>query len=209
MTQQPVNQPPPGPGQSTPRAGPSHSPRSGAHRPRRPLWHDILPAVVVLIAVAALVVGIFQLKDSVLGTTSATSGSTGPADDDAVPSAPTAPVSTSPTGTPSASATPTKTTPTKTAPTINRSVSVHVYNATSRTGLAKGAASKLSGAGWKASSAGNQTGFGGSTTVYYTKDSLKATAKAIAKDLGGYPTKQSTAYGGSGVIVILASDYSS
>jgi len=159
------------------------------------------------VAVAALVVGIFQLKDSVLGTTSATSGSTGPADDDAGPTAPTAPVSTSPTGTPSA--TPTKTTPTKTAPTINHAVSVHVYNATSRTGLAKGAASKLSAAGWRASSAGNQTGFGGSTTVYYTKDSLKATAKAIAKDIGGYPTKQSTAYGSSGVIVILASDYSS
>ena len=90
---------------------------------------------------------------------------------------------------------------------INRAARVTVYNSTSRTGLAKGAASKLSGDGWRASSGGNQTGFNGSTTVYYTRPALRATAKAIAKDLGGYPVKQSTAYGSTGVIILLASDY--
>jgi hypothetical protein len=203
----PANQPFPGPAESPDRAGPSHSPRSGAHRPRRPLWHDILPAVVVLVAVAALVFGIFQLKDSVLG--SAGTSNNGPVDSgpqEPQPSAPTAPVST--TAKPSASRTPTKPA-TASTPTINRAVKVKVYNSTSRTGLAKGAASKLSAASWNADSAGNQHGFSGSTTVYYTKASLRLTAKAIAKDLGGYPVRESTAYGSTGVIVILASDYSS
>ncbi|MDP9220520.1 MAG: LytR C-terminal domain-containing protein [Actinomycetota bacterium] len=206
MSHPTANQPFPGPPQSPPRAGPSHPPRSGAHRPRRPLWHDILPAVVVLVAVAAVVFGIFQLKDSVLG--SAGTSSNGPVDSgpqDPQASAPTAPVST----TPKASASSPSKAVTPSTPTVNRAVKVKVYNATSRTGLAKAAASKLSAANWNADSAGNQHGFSGSTTVYYTKASLRATAKAIAKDLGGYPARESTAYGSTGVIVILASDYSS
>jgi CCR4-NOT transcriptional regulation complex NOT5 subunit len=161
---------------------------------------------VVLVAVAALVFGIFQLKDSVLGSAGTSNNrpvDAGPQDPQG--SAPTAPVST--TAKPSASSTPTKPV-TASTPTINRAVKVKVYNSTSRTGLAKGAASKLSAANWNADSAGNQQGFSGSTTVYYTKASLRATAKAIAKDLGGYPVRESTAYGSTGVIVILAGDYS-
>jgi hypothetical protein len=165
---------------------------------------------VVLLAVVALVFGIFQLKDSVLGSgNTATSGPVDSGDPDPQATAPTAPVST--TAKPSASTTPTKTvTPSSstTTATVDHAVRIKVYNSTSRTGLAKGAASKLSGQDWNADSAGNKS-FSGSTTVYYPKASLKATAKAIAKDLGGYPVKESTAYGSSGVVVILASDYSS
>lgn len=187
------------------RGGPAHSPRSGAHRPRRPLWHDIAPTLVVLVAVLALVVGVFLLKDSVLGSSStSSSGPSVPGDDDQQSPAPTAPASTgTPSGSPSSSATSTA----SSAPTVNKNVRVHVWNATSRSGLAAGAASKLTGKGWRASSAGNQSGFGGGTTVYYTKASLRVTAKAVAKALGGYPVKQSTAYGSTGVVVVLGSDY--
>lgn len=172
------------------------------------MWHDIVPALVVLVAVLALVFGFYQLKDSVLGTTSSsTSDTPDTAAQDEQPTAPTAPVTTSPSATGSASPSSSSSSPPP-AQTVNHDARVKVYNATSRTGLAKGAAGKLGGAGWKASSAGNQTGFGGSTTVYYTRPALRATAKAIAKDLGGYPVKLSTAYGSSGVIVILGADYS-
>jgi hypothetical protein len=200
----PAGPPPTGPAPAPGRAGPAHSPRSGAHRPRRPLWHEILPALVVLLAVAALVIGIFALKDSVLGSSStSSSGSSVPGDDDNQPAAPTAPTSG-----PSASATASHSPSSTPAPTVNRAVQVHVWNATSRSGLAKGAATKLSGTGWNASSAGNQSGYTGGTAVFYAKPSLKATAKAVAKDLGGYPARLSSAYG-SGVVVVLGSDYQS
>jgi hypothetical protein len=163
-----------------------------------------VPALVVLVAVIALVIGIVVLKDSVLGSSStSSSGPSVPGPDDNQPAAPTAPTS-GPSATATASHSPSKTA----APTVNHSVQVHVWNATSRTGLAKGAAGKLSGKGWTASSAGNQTGYTGGTTVFYAKASLKLTAKAVAKDLGGYPARLSSAYG-SGVVVILGSDYQS
>lgn len=159
----------------------------------------------MFVAVLALVVGVFLLKDSVLGSSS-TSGS-GPSvsgDEDPQSPAPTAPAST---GTPSGSPSSSATTTASSAPTVNKNVRVHVWNATSRSGLAAGAASKLTGKGWQASSAGNQSGYGGGTTIYYTKASLRVTAKAVAKALGGYPVKQSTAYGSTGVVVVLGSDY--
>jgi hypothetical protein len=163
-----------------------------------------VPALVVLVAVAAVVIGIFALKDSVLGSSStSTSGPSVPGDDDNQPAAPTAPTSG-----PSATATASPSTSRTPAATVNRDVQVHVWNATSRTGLAKGAAGDLSGKGWKASSAGNQSGYTGGTAVFYAKASLKLTAKAVAKDLGGYPARLSATYG-SGVVVVLGSDFPS
>ena len=91
---------------------------------------------------------------------------------------------------------------------VIHSTRISVFNATSRSGLAKGATVKLTNAGWtRASTGGNKTGFTGSTTVFYAKSSLKATAKAAAKDLGGYSYAESSAYGSSGLTVILGSDY--
>jgi LytR cell envelope-related transcriptional attenuator len=198
----PTGPPPAGPAAVTGRAGPAHSPRSGAHRPRRPLWHEIVPGLVVLLAVTALVFAVFALKDSVLGSSStSSSGPSGPSVQDNQPAAPTAPTSG-----PSAGATASRSAPSTAAPTVNRSVHLHVWNSTSRTGLAKGAVGKLSGKGWQASSAGNRTGYAGGTAVFYAKASLKLTAKAVATDLGGYPARLSAAYG-SGVVVILGSDY--
>jgi hypothetical protein len=149
-----------------------------------------------------LVIGVFALKDSVLGSSStASSGAAPPADEDQQGPAPTAPTSSTATTSPSSTAT------AKATPTVNKAARVHVWNGTGRTGLAAGAATKLSGKGWNASSAGNQSGYGGRTTVYYPRPALLPTAKAVARALGGYPVKLSTAYGSSGVIVVLGSDY--
>jgi hypothetical protein len=155
-----------------------------------------------MIAVLALLGGVFLLKDSVLGSSStSSSGSVPPDDEDQQSAAPTAPQSSSATTSPSSTATGSS------APTVNKNVRVHVWNGTSRSGLAAGAAQKLSGKGWSASSAGNQSGYGAKTTAYYPRAALRATAKAVARSLGGYPVKLSTAYGSSGVIVVLGSDY--
>ena len=91
---------------------------------------------------------------------------------------------------------------------VIHSTKISVFNATSRSGLAKGATVKLTAAGWtRASTGGNKTGFTGSTTVFYPTSALKATAKAAAKDLGGYSYAESSAYSSSGLTVILGSDY--
>ncbi len=195
------------PAAPTDRGGPAHSPRSGAHRPRRPLWHDVLPIAVVALAVVALIIGIFQLKASVLGGTSTATSNTGPIDDPNGPAATATGTSTA-THTPKPSTSPTsKATSTATAVVI-RSTRISVFNATSRSGLAKGATAKLSDAGWtRASTGGNKTGYTGSTTVFYPTSALKATAKAAAKDLGGYSYAESSAYSSSGLTVILGSDY--
>jgi hypothetical protein len=184
----------------------THSSRSGAHRPRRPVWHDILPLTVIALAVVALVIGIFELKDSVLGGTTGSTTSNGPVDDPNGPAAnPTG--SGTGTGTATAGTSPTSTASATTSAVVSRSVKVGVFNATSRSGLAKGATNKLSDAGWThATTAGNKT-FSGGTTVFYPTAGLKATAKAVAQDLGGYAVEQSSAYGSSGLTVVLGSDY--
>jgi hypothetical protein len=162
----------------------------------------VAPVLVVLVAVVALVVGGFVLKDSILGSSStSSSGGAPPADEDQQSPAPTAPASTGATSSPSSTATG------GSAPTVNKAARVHVWNGTSRSGLAAGAAQKLSGKGWHATSAGNQSGYGGRTTVYYPRAALRPTAKAVAQALGGAPVRLSTAYGSSGVIVVLGSDY--
>jgi hypothetical protein len=192
----------------TNRPAPSHSPRSGAHRPRRPLWHDIVPLVVVALAVVALVVGIFELKDSVLGGTSAATTSNGPSDDNGAPAPATATGSRTASATATSTAAPSATT--SATATVSHSTRISVYNATSHTGLARGATTKLTGAGWpRATTGGNKTDYTGSTTVFYPSSSLRATARAVAADLGGYAVEQSTQYGSSGLTVILGSDYQS
>jgi LytR cell envelope-related transcriptional attenuator len=181
----------------------THSSRSGAHRPRRPVWHDLLPLTVIALAVVALAIGIFELKDSVLGGTSGATTGNGPVDDPNGPAAnptgsatQTAPASPSPTSTASA-----------TSAVVSHSVKVSIFNATSRSGLAKGATTKLSDAGWTHATTGGNKTYSGATTVFYPTAGLKATAKAVAQDLGGYAVEQSSAYGSAGLTVLLGSDY--
>jgi hypothetical protein len=192
------------------------TPRSGAHRPRRPLWHDLLPVVVVVVAVLALAIGAFELKDSVLGTGSSPSSGNAGDEDPGQGAAPTAPTSTSATS----SATSTKThtsSPTSTASpsssatgaTVNHALAFQVLNSTNRSGLAAKATSKLKSAGWKARNGGNERRFSSPTTVYYGKASLAATAQAIAASLGGYRVHLTSTYGPNAVTVVLGSNYSS
>jgi hypothetical protein len=160
--------------------------------------------------VVALVVGIFELKDSVLGGTSAVTTSNGPSDDNGVPAPTTASHTPSATATGTAGSSGTSSATSSATARVSHSTRISVFNGTSRSGLARGATTKLTGAGWtRATTGGNKTSFSGSTTVFYPSSALRATARAVAADLGGYAVQQSTQYGSSGLTVVLGSDYQS
>jgi LytR cell envelope-related transcriptional attenuator len=174
----------------------------------------MLPVLVVVIAVLALAIGAFELKDSVLGTGSTPSSGNAGDEDPGQGAAPTAPTSTSATSSPTTTHTssPTSTASpsgSATSAPVNHALAFRVLNATSRSGLAARATSKLKAAGWKASNGGNERRFSSPTTVYYGKASLAATAKAIAASLGGYRVHLTSTYGSNAVTVVLGSNYTS
>lgn len=199
----------PPPGTPPGRAATPTAQRSGAHRPRRPIWHDAVPAAVVLVLLAALVFGVYELKGTFdSGTTSSQSGPL-PPDDDNPPTATSTHTSTA-TKTHTSTNSPTSSA-TTTSSTVDKSLTISVYNATSRSGLAASAAGVLSRAGWKSKVGGNETRFTPpGTTVYYGSAALKATAQAVEKSLDGpYRIHQSATYGTGAVSVVLGSDYTS
>jgi hypothetical protein len=85
-----------------------------------------------------------------------------------------------------------------------------VLNATKRSGMAASAASRLRNAGWTIRQTGNYSAGVDGTTVFYGRGSLKATADAVAKDLGApVVTQESADFGSSRITVVLGADYQS
>lgn len=110
---------------------------------------------------------------------------------------------------PASTAAPTKsTTPTPT-PTANRSASVTVLNGTTRAGIGRGAAAKLTPLGYQVPTPTNAPSSTVQvTTVYYTKADDKATAEDVAKALGASKVEESQEFASSGAIVaVLGQDY--
>lgn len=101
--------------------------------------------------------------------------------------------------TPSATSTP--------APTADRTLAVSVLNSTSTSGLAAKGAAKLRAAGWTIRSTGNYRGGVSGTTVFYGSGALRATAQAVAADLGVGAVTESADFGASRVTVVLGGDY--
>lgn len=97
--------------------------------------------------------------------------------------------------------TPTRTpTPTPTiVPTVNPSLNVNVLNGTTKTGLAKTVADKLTAAGWKVGSYANADNSAiPATVVYYGKPANQAAALGVVQSLPGATIQQSTAYDDTG-----------
>lgn len=176
--------------------------RSGAHRPRRSLLVEVVPALLIVLAVAGVAVGAWQLNR----TTAATVAASGGPADGAGPG---------PDATASGSSRPTASTPTASIPTasgsptsgpVDRSVSVTVLNGTQRSGLAGRAATALRATGWTVRVGNERTTR--PTTVVYPSGAQQATAQALAVDLGGSPAvEQSGRYGGARLTVLLGADY--
>ena len=186
--------------------------RSGAHRPHRSPLLEVLPVLLVLLAVLGVGVGVWQLNRSTASTVAASGGPADGAGAGADPTTSAAPTATTPSATPSAtpSTTPSTTSvPTSTATAtsggVDRAVTVSVLNATKRSGLARRAASALRAGGW-AVTTGNERGQSPPTTVFFLDTDQQATAQAIADDLGGSPAvEQSSAY--RSITVVLGDDY--
>lgn len=183
--------------------------RSGAHRPRRSPLVEVLPAVLVLLAVLGVGVGVWQLDRSTAGTVAASGGpadAEGRAADATTSPSPTLGGSPTPTGPATAAPTPE---PTATSPTgvVDRSTPVSVLNATSRSGLAGRAAGTLRATGWSVTT-GNERTRQPPTTVFYAASDQQATAQAVADDVGGTPAvEQSSQFGTERVTVVLGDDY--
>ncbi|WP_336852322.1 LytR C-terminal domain-containing protein [Sinomonas albida] len=156
--------------------------RQGVHRTkgavesgRRGIGGVIIAAAIVVILVAAALFIVPKLLGS-SATTGPTAGGSSSAPAPATPSA-------TPTPTTAPSSTPT---PTQSAPVqADKTLAVGIYNATSTAGLGNRAATAARNAGWTVGGVGNWTGSPVSSSVVFYKDaSQKASAQALAADLG-------------------------
>ncbi|HEX3005486.1 MAG TPA: LytR C-terminal domain-containing protein [Angustibacter sp.] len=174
------------------------SERRGAHRPASVGPTSAIPwlvAAVAIIVIVGFASGWFGGSNAPSSNT-VTAGSSSTAKSTAT-SSPTSTAKGSPTSTATASP----------AATADRTLAVSVLNSTSTSGLAARAADRLKTAGWTIRSTGNYRGGVAATTVFYGKASLKATAQAVAADLGTTAVSESADFGASRVTVVLAGDF--
>ena len=164
-----------------------------------------MPALLVVLAVAGVAVGAYELNRSTAATVAASGG---PADGANAGSDATSTATRSATAlTPSPSASPTSSPTEPTAdPSADRTVAVTVLNGAGRPGLARRAATVLRTAGWTVNVGNTPTQ--PATTVYYPDAAQQASAQALADDLGGSPAlEQSGQYGTDRVTVVLGRDF--
>lgn len=180
-------------------ASSADSNRRGAHRARSHPALGFLPYAAVLLVVV-LVGGIgWQLLQGHTDTTGGTEDITAAASesDDTTSTESSSDEGSSDSGSSSDS-----------TAEVNYTLSVKVLNSTSTSGLAGSAATKLVEAGWTKAAAAYDSAEAQDTTIYYAKTKQKATAQAIADALGvGGVTKDATT-AGSGITVIVGTDYS-
>lgn len=184
--------------------------RRGAHRARPNPVLAMVPVLLVVVAVVAVVVGAMTLLGDTAPDTATPAGNEAPLEEGTAapqPSAPegTAPAPQQPTVEPTTAPTGEEPEP---EPTVDTSVPVTVLNGTSTSGLAAGAAERLTGEGWTVAGTDNyRAGPTPPTTVYYPSEELAATAEAVADDLGGAATELSDAFDAATLTVVLGEDY--
>ncbi|WP_149203805.1 LytR C-terminal domain-containing protein [Actinotalea subterranea] len=185
----------------------------GAHRRPRSRLSRWLPFLVVLVVFPALAYGIVTwLSDweGLPGADTTTTDTTDTAedepatDDTATEETPADGATTeeTPAAEPTVEAPP--------PPVANLATPVEVFNATSRSGLAGGAADRLEEAGFTSVEAGNWDGADLDTSVvYYPNADHVATAQAAAAALGLTAVQESAEEAPEGIVVVLAADYRS
>jgi hypothetical protein len=186
--------------------------RTGAHRIRRGLWRDLLPTAAVLLAVVLIGLGAWALTRSTASTIQSSGNvDTGSQSQGTPPPAPTTtstPPPTSPTPSRSAGTPTSRTTSGPPAGSVDRSTPVTVLNATRTSGLAASVAATLRSSGWTVPTTDNYRRAQPPTTVYYAGADLRATAQAVADDVGGDPrVERSDEFGTGRVTVVIGSDY--
>jgi pyruvate/2-oxoglutarate dehydrogenase complex dihydrolipoamide acyltransferase (E2) component len=185
---------------------PVEASRRGAHRARVSPLLGVLPFV----AVAVVVVGVIGLAWALFGGPGGGSSaqpagvvSTAPAGGTKSAAAQTSKVPAPPTSSaepaPSASAAP--------EPTVDRSSPIVVRNSTRTKGLAARAATALEADGWSINGIPDNYRPTIDSTVFYAEEGQKATASAVAKDLGIDLVTRDAARAPKGVTVILGADW--
>jgi hypothetical protein len=169
--------------------------------------------IEVLLAVVLIGLGAWALTRSTASSiqssgdvdTGSQSQATPPAGPTSASTAPT------PSATPSSSAgTPTSGTSPSSPPAgaVDRSTPVTVLNATRTRGLAASVAATLRTSGWTVPTTDNYRRAAPPTTVYYAGADQRATAQAVADDVGGDPRVQQTdEFGPDRITVVIGSDY--
>jgi hypothetical protein len=183
--------------------------RRGAHRARVSPVIGFLPAVAVVTVVLLVVVMAWTLigKSGGGSSTNATqTAAAGQAQQTGQP-APGNTVTTPPAS--GAATTPAPGASTAVVGGVDKATAVSVLNSTTRTGLARKAATTLTGKGWTAAkfAATPKVAARTTTTVYYPTTAQKAVAEALVADLGVGTARRSTLFGVNAITVVLGSDY--
>jgi hypothetical protein len=177
-----------------------------------------VPTVAVLVAVVLIGWGAWALTRSTASTiTSSGTDDSGTTQGDTVPTAPTtgagSPTLSSTPGTSATSSTPSTSTSSTSvtsppAGAVDRSIPVTVLNSTRTKGLAASLASTLRTSGWTVPTTDNYRRGTPPTTVFYGSADQRATARAVADDVGGDPqVEQSDEFGTQRITVVIGSDY--
>ncbi len=220
----------PGAGRSGAAPATHHTERLGAHRPRRSPLLDLLPLLVVVLVVAAVGVGVWQLTTATPSTVTSSGGPADPGDDPgddpgtapgtspsasgSAPASATAAASATATGSATGTRSPLPTPAPAATPTgvVDRSLPVTVLNATGRSGLAGRTATALRAQGWTALTA-NSTERPAATVVYYPDEDDAASALAVGTELAAGavvaaqpPTELSERFGTDRITVVIGAD---
>jgi hypothetical protein len=185
---------------------PLEASRRGAHRARTNPLVAALPLLVVVIVVAAVIGVAYALfvkpsadtsANEPLTTASSPAGTNAPATTQpSASSSKSSSASSSSAGASSSSAP---------AATADTSVAFTVANGSGKSGLAGRVTSALKRAGFSGASVDTNRWHGtpvSQTTVFYAKDSQKATAEAIASALGNGTARKSSADANGGIVVV-------
>lgn len=181
---------------------PLEASRRGAHRARVSPVMAVLPIVAVVGIVIGAIALVYLFFGGLGGSGSSPEGTA------------SAPATTAPSTTASASAsapapsTSAQASSTAPAGTVDKTITVSVYNGTRTSGLARRAGTKINVAGWTLGTVATWTGAPVTeTTVYYGTDSQEATATAVAKALGHGIARLSAAKAGTGITVVVGPDF--
>ncbi|MGL5828539.1 MAG: LytR C-terminal domain-containing protein [Angustibacter sp.] len=173
--------------------------RRGAHRPKSRGAMAAVPWVLAAVAVLGLTFAASQFLDD--------------SDDDKTPvvaaTGSKAPSTPKPDADPAPSEEPPEPSkaPEPPAPTVDRTKPIKIFNSTDSSGLAARAGDELKKSDWKIAEVGNYTGGATPTTIFYGTAALEVTAEALIADLGDQGKATLSTKYGSGITLVLGSDY--
>jgi len=181
--------------------------RRGAHRARPNPLIGMLPAVA-LVTILVIVVGMAYVLFGRTGATSTSDTGSVPQVDASLASGAAGAASPAAGSDPSAQAS-TAASPQPQA-TVDKTLTLNMYNATSPNipGLSRKAAAALEADGWKIGTIQTWTGpHVERTTIYYADPSQLATARAVARALGGGTARLNTNHTKTGLAVLVGTGY--